>query len=173
MARLGQTFFKVTSDNTKNFNAIIDAFKDQEVVVGIPESEAARKNTEDGGPINNAALLFINEFGSPVNNIPPRPAMALGLSKAADDIADQFHNAAVHAFEGGQDAIDKYYNRAGFVASSAIKTVINDQMGITPPSDATMASRKSQGIKSTKALIVTGQMRNAITHVVRERTWLK
>ena len=35
-------------------------------------------------------------------------------------------------------------------------------------SDATLETRESEGFKGTKALIVTGQMRNAITYVVKK-----
>lgn len=162
----------VTSDNTKNFLDVIRTLKDQEVLVGIPEEDSTRdpnKDPNEGPEINNAFLLYINENGSPANNIPERPAMKIGLSRAADDIADQFALAAKNAFDGGQDAIDKYYNRAGFIASSSIKKIINDQIGIDPPAESTLKSRKSRGFKGTKALVVTGQMRNAITHVVRTK----
>ncbi len=164
---------KVTSDNTKNFMNVIRTLKDQEVLVGIPEDDTTRNDAEEAGTVTNAFLLYINENGSPANNIPERPAMKIGLSIAADDIAEQFYLGAKNALDGGQDAIDKYYNRAGFIASSAIKKVINDQTGLKEPAESTIASRKSRGFKGTKALIVTGQMRNAITHVVRDKSWLK
>jgi hypothetical protein len=154
----------VTADFTENFNAIIKRFRHDDVLVGIPEQDSERK---DDDPIGNAALLAINEFGSAVNNIPPRPVMAIGIRKAKDEIAEQFRQAAVNALKQGFAALDTYFERAGIIASNSVKKVINSQEGIKGPSEATLAARKAQGFKGTKALVVTGQMRNAITYVVR------
>lgn len=166
---------KVTADNTKNFLKIIDLFRDQEVAVGIPEEETTRDpNDEEPQEVTNSFLLYINENGSPANNIPERPAMKNGIAKAAEDTAEQFYLLGQEAFDLGQKAFDKRLNRIGFINSSSIKNVINDQMGIDPPAESTLKARKAKGFKGNKALIVTGQMRNAITHVVRsKKLWRK
>lgn len=159
----------VIVDNTEEFNKAVKAFKRDAVLVGIPESDTVRKDkdldTEQG--ISNAALLAINVFGSPINNIPARDVMTIGLRNAKDDIAEQFKKAAQNVLSKGLSALTVYYNRAGFIASSAIKKAINDQEGIDPPADSTLKSRAARGFKGTKALVVTGQMRNAITYVLQ------
>lgn len=155
---------KVTSDFTKKFNDIIKSFKHDAVLVGIPEGQTTRENTE---PINNATLLAINEFGSPANNIPARPVMSIGIRSAQEEIAKEFKKAAQNSLSQGFKAIDIYYERAGIIASNSIKKTINSQTDIAPPSEATLRIRKSKGFRGTKALIVSGQMRNAITYVVR------
>lgn len=158
----------VTTDFTKDFNNILKKFKRDAVLVGIPETEAARKpDAENPTPINNATLLAINEFGSPANNIPARPVLKLGIRKAQPEIIEAFRDGAKRALSGGRDALSYAYNRAGIVASVSVKKVINSQEGIKEPSDATLLARKRRGFKGTKALIVTGQMRNAITYVVK------
>lgn len=160
---------KVTSDFTKQFNEIIDKFRYDKVLVGIPSENSDRSQQEqDEGPITNAALLAINEFGSPLNNIPPRPVMAIGIRNAQDEIAEQFKLAAKNALSQGLKALSIYYNRAGLIASNSIKKAINSQEGIEAPSEGTLRARRSKGFKGTKALIVTGQLRNAITYVVQE-----
>lgn len=155
---------EVTSDFTKQFNETIKKFKNDAVLIGIPEDKTKRK---PGDPINNATLLAINEFGSAANNIPPRPVMAIGIKKAQDQIAAQFKLAAQKALSQGFRAVDTYYNRAGIIASNSVKKVINSQEGIDGPSEATLKARKAAGFKGTKSLIVTGQMRNAITYVIK------
>jgi hypothetical protein len=155
----------VTEDFTEKFNQIVKSFKRDAVLVGIPQEEGQR---EADALINNATLLAINNFGSPLNNIPPRSVMSIGIKKAQEEIAEQFKLAAQKSFEQGIDALNTYYNRAGIIASNSIKKVINSQDGIKPPSEATLATRKSDGFAGKKALIVTGQMRNAITYVVKE-----
>ncbi len=158
-------FMKVTEDFTEKFNDIVKSFKNDAVLVGIPEVDTER--TEDT-PINNATILAINEFGSPMNNIPARPVMAIGIRNAQEAIAEQFKTAAQNALSKGLAAISTYYERAGIIASNSVKKAINSQEGIDAPSESTLAARRSAGFKGTKALIVTGQLRNAITYVINK-----
>jgi hypothetical protein len=158
---------KVTKDFTDKFNDIVKRFKNDGVLVGIPEVKTERKDESVSEPIGNAAILAINVFGSPINNIPPRDVMTIGIRRAKDAIADQFKKAAVASLSAGFSALDTYYGRAGFIASTEIKKTINDQDGIDGPSEATLRARRSMGFKGEKALLVTGQMRNAITYVVK------
>ena len=155
----------VTEDFTDQFNAVIRKFKRDQVLVGIPEEDNSRS---DSGGIGNAALLAINNFGSPANNIPARPVMQIGIKNAQKEIADEFKRAAVQALSGGAPAVSAAYTRAGIIASTSVKKAINDQIGFVGPADSTLAARESAGFKGTKALIVTGAMRNAITWVVKE-----
>lgn len=153
----------VTADFTKNFKNILSKFKKDAVLVGIPEDKT---NRTDDSPINNATLMAINEFGSPINNIPPRPVMAIGIRLARAEITAQFKLAAQKALTDGPSALNTYYNRAGIIASNSIKKTINAQIDIEAPSVATLRARKSKGFKGTKALIVTGQLRSSITYVL-------
>lgn len=164
---MGKPYLKVTADFTDRFNDTVKKFRRDAVLVGIPEQEALRGEEEIAGPINNAALLAINELGSPANNIPPRPAMAIGMKNAQSTLIDLLKKGAQMALSQGFKAIDVYYTRAGFAAASSIKKVINSQEGLTPPAPATIAAREARGFKGTKALLVTAQMRNAITFVVK------
>ena len=159
-------FLKVTEDLTDAFNNIVKALQQKETLVGIPEKTTERKKDDAEGTINNATILFINEHGSPAQNIPARPVMAIGIRKAQDDIAEQFKKAAQSSLKSGTYEMDKYYERAGFVATNSIKNVINNQTDIQAPAESTLAARRARGFKGDKALIVTGQLRNAITHVV-------
>lgn len=162
---MAKPYLKVTADFTKDFQKVIGKFRNDVVLVGIPEDENSRG---DGDPIGNAALLAINNFGSPANNIPARPVMTIGIREAQGEIAEQFKAAARQALSGAAAALSRAYQRAGIIASTSIKKVINEQLGIDPPSEATLKRREIAGFKGTKALIVTGQMRNAITYVVKE-----
>lgn len=168
---MSKPFLKVTSDFTKQFNETIAKFRNDAVLVGIPQENGKRKPElgEEAGPIGNAALLAIANFGSAANNIPPWPIMAIGIKNAQAGIVEQLRAGAKLALSQGFSAIDTYYNRAGIIASTAIKKVINSQEGVPPnkPSEATMAARKSDGFKGSKYWLRTGQMRNAITYVIQ------
>ncbi len=161
---MSKPFLKII-DLTSAFMDCVDALKVKETMVGIPEDENGRED----GEINNASLLFINNFGSPAQNIPARPVMAIGIRKAQDAIVLEMEKAAKAAFTKGPAILDKYYERVGIIASSSVKRVINSQEGILEPSQATLDSRKRRGFNGNKALIETGQMRNAITYVVRNK----
>lgn len=143
---------------------VMKKFRHDEILIGIPEEKGGRSSE---GEISNAALLALNQFGSPLQNIPARPVLTIGIRNAQKEIAEQLKLATVNALKQGLSAIETYYTRAGIVAATAVKKAINDQEGIAPPSDATLAARKSAGFSGTKALVVTAQMRNAITYVLR------
>lgn len=163
---MSQPSITVTVDRTKEVNDIVKRFRRDGVLVGIPQSETERSVDEGGAGITNAALLAISEFGSPLNNIPARNPMSTGLKMAADAIAEEFKKAAQKAFSKGISAISQYYARAGMIAVSSIKNVINQQIDMQGPAESTLKSRQSRGFAGTKSLLVTGQMRNAITYVV-------
>jgi len=114
--------------------------------------------------------LALNHFGSEELHIPPRPVLTIGIRKAQNGIAEAFKNAARNALSNGVDALNTYYNRAGTIAANSCKQVINGQIEIKPPAESTLRARKyltKSGFKGTKSLLVTGQLRNAITYVVQ------
>lgn len=160
---------EVTIDFTEEFKSLIHKLQFSLVKVGIPSSDDGRK---DKSPIGNAGILFINEYGSPGMNIPPRPVLTNGIFIAQDELLQEFKAAAETSIDkglGDQTAnVGKHFERAGIIASSACKKVINDQIGIEGPAESTLKSRKSRGFNGNKALVVTGQMRNAITYIVEE-----
>lgn len=169
---MSEPTLKVTSDWTKEFSAVIGRFKSDAVLVGIPQDDKERKKEEGNTdePITNAAILAINHFGSEGAGIPPRPVMSIGIKNAQEDIAEEFKKCAKDALSKGIPAIEKYYNRAGIIASNAVKQVITTNEGIQAPAAATLEARKyltKSGFKGTKALLVTAQMRNAITYFVK------
>jgi hypothetical protein len=163
-----QPYMKVTSDFTKEFNETVSRFKKDSVLVGIPQEENSRKDEEH--QVGNAAILAINHFGSEEAHIPPRPVLTIGIRNAQDQISEEFKKAAQQALTKGASALSNYYERAGTVAANSCKKVINDQDGIKKPAESTLKARRyltKTGFKGTKALLVTGQLRNAITYVVR------
>lgn len=169
---MSEPSLKVTADFTKEFNQIVSKFKRDRVLVGVPEDEASRGPTanqegEENGSITNAALLAINHFGVDELHIPPRPVLEIGIRLAQEAIAEELKKATIEALSQGFRAIDKYYDRAGIIASNSVKHVITDQINIEGPAKSTLATRAAAGFKGTDALVVTGQLRNSITYVVQ------
>lgn len=162
-----------TIDFTHEFKETVSRFKRDAVLVGIPEDDNARKPGEEKEPehIGNAAILAINHFGSDNGHIPPRDVLGTGIRNAQPEIAEQLKLAAQNAFKvrKGPSALTTYYERAGTLAANSCKRVINEQEGLKEPAESTLKARKyltKNGFKGTKALLVTGQVRNAITYVV-------
>lgn len=155
---------RVVKDLTKSFSLAVKSLESKATLVGIPADESKRA---DDSPITNAALLYINNFGSPAQNIPARPVMDIGIRNAQDEIIAESRVAAQKVLSGDVGFLDKYHDRIGIIGSNSIKKAINDQDGIEPIAFATALARARKGFKGDKALIVTGQMRNAITWVVR------
>lgn len=147
--------------------SILDALKtlaNKDVLVGIPESGDER----DDGDIGNAAIGYINENGSPAQNIPPRPHLKPGVKSVEQDFMPHLKAAAQKALEGNAEGAVTSLDRAGTVAANGVKRYITIT-GFTPLADATIANRLRRGRTGNKPLIDTGEYRRSITHVVRDK----
>lgn len=157
--------FKVTFDGLKKFQEAMKALAVKDVFVGIPQAETARKDEDGKEQMNNATIGYIQENGSDIANIPPRPHLVPGVKKVENEVAEEFKKAAQKAFND-PSAVIKHLTRAGIIASNSVKKVITDQEGFEELSFFTLLERERQGFKGDKALIRTGQYRNSITFVV-------
>lgn len=147
--------------------SILDALKtlaNKDVLVGIPES----KDERDDGDIGNAAIGYINENGSPAQNIPPRPHLKPGVKSVEQDFMPHLTAAAQKALEGNEEEAVTSLDRAGTVAANGVKRYITIT-GFTPLADATIANRLRRGRTGNKPLIDTGEYRRSVTHVVRDK----
>lgn len=155
---------KVTKNDIPRLLREIQALTGKTVLVGIPEDSAER---EDGAPISNATIGYLNEYGSPAQNIPPRPFLIPGVQKAQDKVAGQLGKGAAAALEGDAATTTAALTAAGLIAQSSVKDALTHGE-FTPLADSTLKARKRKGFAGEKPLIVTGSLRNAITFVVEE-----
>lgn len=176
----------------------LDRLASLEVLVGFPEDTTRRDDSPedpDAG-LTNAALGYIHDNGAPEANIPARPFMNEGIQRAAPRLEKVFKTMGndVLAAQKGSRAdivgslakIDQGYHKAGLIAQASIRAVINE--GIDPPlADATLRARAARGRKGAKQelenrskgepagkalakpLVDTGQLRNAVNYVIRNR----
>jgi hypothetical protein len=154
----------VRSDNAQSILNSLKALTRKDVLVGIPEDENAR----DEGSFGNAAIGYINENGSPAQNIPPRPHLKPGVQSVQPQTLTHLKNAAVSALEGNQESALRSLESAGTVAANGVKRYMTIT-GFTPLADATVSARQRRGRTGVKPLIDTGEYRRAITHVVRDK----
>lgn len=157
---------KIAIDRADQVAEAIRALGSERVMVGIPSDRAARK---DGEPINNAALGYIHENGAPEVRIPPRPWLVPGTQSVQPEIIKRLKGAAQTALEGDPKAVHRSLLALGLVVVSAVRKYITTGPFI-PLSPVTLAKRKARGFKGTRPLIETGQLRNAVTFVIRKVT---
>lgn len=180
----------ITKDNVgKVFKGIAELLGKQ-VLVGIPDNQ---QNQRDEGHVNNATIGYAMEFGLPANNVPARPFLIPGVKKAQGAALRQLRQATDAALAGNPAGVAAGLQRAGIVASNEVKHTINSN--IPPPLKPGTIRNRHRG-RETKmreseqvylgliakgvdpgaaqadvgivSLINTGQLRNAITYVVRD-----
>lgn len=181
----------VKADGVGELREMIKLLAKKEVLVGFPEDTSARTGDEDA-EITNAALGYIHDNGDADAHIPPRPFMVPGMKDAEARATAQLTKMAKDVLaRKGTAAIDQGFERLGLMVATTIKRKINE--GIPPPlADSTLRERANRGGKSkgrqganwelawraagappstelAKPLIDTGQLRNAVSYVVRER----
>ena len=179
-----------------NAQAILDALRSltkKDVLVGIPSEDSEREDV----PFGNAGIGYVNEYGSPAQNIPPRPHLIPGVKSAEEQTVPQLKAAAQAALDGNAAGAERALNRAGTLAANGVRRYMTIT-GFTPLADSTVEARARRGRKGAKAelarrsadgklnainpdsgqlisnenvrpLIDTGQYRRAITHVVRDK----
>lgn len=177
---------KVTRDDVQKVVKSIAALTGKQILVGIPEEKTERGEGVEQEPINNATLGYIHEHGSPAKNIPARPFLVPGVEDATEDVEPRLRRAATFAMKGNQERATAEMEAAGMLAQSAVRNKITDG-DFAPLSEATLRARARKGRKgaiaelesraagndpnpeNARPLIDSGQMRNAITYVVRKK----
>lgn len=180
-------------DKAGNFLKAVTTLTKTQVFVGVPRE----KTTRDEGAISNAALAYIHENGAPEANIPARPFMKPGIDSVKDRIAAELKKTAQMVLKSvsvnvSQKDMQAGLNRAGIVAVNAIRAKISE--GIPPPLAESTIKGRIRRVKGKKRrariqaaldagtpasriggaegvftpLVVTGQLRNAITYVLRK-----
>jgi len=100
--------------------------------------------------------------------IPPRPFLEPGVIAAQEKTTPQLASAARAALKGDIAGAQMRLGRAGLEAVNSVRAVMTE--GIDPPlADSTIRNRRSRGRTGTTPLIDKGELRNAITYVVRKK----
>src|ERR1700675_3133764 len=78
------------SDRVREVTKKFATLQSRVVLAGIPGA----KNARDDGPITNATLGYIHNFGAPESNIPAREFMSPGIRSVKTNIAEYFRQIA-------------------------------------------------------------------------------
>lgn len=181
----------MTSDKMAALIRSISALAKKDVLVGIPDSAPEREDT----PMTNAQIGYVMETGSPAHNVPARPFLVPGVQDVQAECAERLKQGATAALDGNDSGTMRALTMAGLIAETSVKQKIGSN--IPPPlspetirnrnrSRQTQSMRKSekQYLEAIKtgaseeatqtevgivALVNTGSLRNAVTHVVRDK----
>lgn len=167
---------------------IVHTLNEKEVLIGVPAEKNPRKTDDDG--LNNAELSYIHEFGTEDGRIPPRPHLIPGIKKAKDQISCALKEAAEQACLGDTNAAETGLEKAGLLGQNAVRATFVDN-DWPPLAESTLTykpkqkndlgedilNKKGQPVRGksrleqgkTNPLLLTGQLRNAHTYVVRTR----
>lgn len=142
---MAYTKITVVKDNVDKTVAAMTKLIGKQVLVGIPETKASRKDEPE---MNNATLGYIHEFGSPASNIPARPFLLPGMKKSRTAAIYQLKIAARAALDGDMQKMDAALGAAGTVCSNAVRNEFyhNNWPALQP---STVLNRnRSRGTKS-------------------------
>ena len=142
----------------RGWNAIIKASKKlngRKVAVGVVGADADR----DRGGVTNADLAVIHEYGT--DRIPARSFLGGTMAATRKDL-DRFIASRKRKVEDGELSVDQALEQIGMRHAADIQEFIAD--GIDPPN----APRTIELKGSSKPLIDSGQLRQSITHDVRD-----
>lgn len=146
--------------------------KSTDILVGIPAADSAVK---DGNTVYLADIATINNFGSQAANIPARPFGSNLMENYGSEIK-KFYTKEVGDSLKGKRPMKQALNRIGFIASGFMKQNLSTgkwapNAPITIFGGWMSRGGKSffvKGKKSAKPLIDTGEMRRAITWVLKK-----
>lgn len=155
----------VIKDKTAEVAAAIRTLAKTRVMAGVPANKGTRSD-----PINNAALMYIHENGAPEANIPARPVIAPAIASITGTVEKNMERAGKLALRGDIPGMTKVYHSTGIVAQNALRKQITSGT-FAPLAESTLAKRRAKGHSSVKPLIETGQLRRALTYVIRAVSW--
>ena len=180
-----------TADNSASLKQAVAYLLKSVVVVGIPDSTAERQpEPGEKAPPSNAIIGYWQEFGVPEKNIPARPFLLPGCESVKDAVAMRLAKAGEAALTGNASAVEAGLTAVGMIAASAVQAKITDSP-FAPLAQSTIEARARRGQAGAKSyiklqgqgtpdavlqdaalvrpLIDSGQLRRAITSVVRSR----
>lgn len=131
-----QALRKVAYDDLENL-AKMDGAR---VLVGIPDTGGGAR---DASGITNAVIGYLNEYGSPAQNIPARSWLVAGINQAMPEVVPLLRAAVIQRSRGNKLGSLQTLMMAGMKAVNVIK--LRMQAGLEPAlQPATIAARLSR-----------------------------
>lgn len=184
----GFTNVIVTKDLTDDIKNSLEELAKKTVCVGIPEEEntmhdgianaellyihtngirdvsmrRAMQHDLESMPYSKAHELYVHENGSPLWHAPPRPVLEPALDNNKEQMAELMKDAAIVALEGGN--ITPELETIGMQGQNIARDWFTNPANKWAPNSQDTIKRKG----SDKPLIDSGEMRKAITYIVKD-----
>jgi hypothetical protein len=175
-------------DKTNQILDAINLMQRQEVLIGIPQEDTARKIEPGTQPVTNAELAYIHTYGSPLQHIPARPFLQPPINANIDVLIASMQKTLQAALAGNSTGVEAGFKKTGMLGRDFAKKWFTDPRNNWAPNALYTAKIKiAKKFKSKKKfnaavaafqagdqsysmpLIDTGALRNAITYVIRDR----
>lgn len=164
-------------DNFAAIKRYIKELQKASVSIGVPDGKDSPKDNNERedlageeADITNSEIGFINEFGSPANNIPARPFLRPGVKGYLPRAMPRLKKAGRAALQGNKSEMERQLGSIGQEGADAVRSKITQ--GLSPGlKKSTLRSRKNRKIAPRTGelpLIDTGQFRNSISYVVND-----
>jgi hypothetical protein len=101
-------------------------------------------------PITNAAIAYVQDRGSPEQNIPARPFMVPGIESVDQKVVASMEAVGLAALDGDTQGIDQGLHATGQIAKQGIQRKIVDGP-FAPLADSTLKARAHRGGSTGKA----------------------
>jgi hypothetical protein len=168
---------KITKDKATYVLSAIKNLENAAVYVGFPAASDTRlglnpgKDARDAGPKgtagpSNALIAYWMENGT--EHIPPRPFLKPGIKAAQKKISMWLERAGQASLDGKPEMVMKSLMAAGLVAQSSVRAKIVEGPFV-PLAKSTLAARRRAGFMGTKPLLRSGQLRQAVSFVIRTK----
>jgi hypothetical protein len=184
----GFTNVVVNKDLTDDIkNSLMDLAK-KTICVGIPEEEntvhdgianaellyihtngirdvsmrRAMQHDLESMPYSKAHELYVHENGSPLWHAPPRPVLEPAIDNGKEQVAELMKDVAKVALDGGD--ITPALEEVGLQGQNIARAWFTNPANNWAPNSKITIARKG----SDKPLIDSGEMRKAITYVVKD-----
>lgn len=132
---------------------------------GVRDKEmrkAMQKDLDKGTPYSKAHDMYINEYGSPLHQVPPRPVLLPSLEYNKEDIAELMRDAVLGVLDG-KDA-NQELSKVGMQGQNIARDwFTNPNNDWTPNAPSTVDAKGSEN-----PLINSGQLRKSITYVIKD-----
>jgi hypothetical protein len=115
-----------------------------------------------GKPYSRAYEFYVQEHGSPLFKVPPRPVLAPAIENSKDKIAEQMKQAFQSVLEGGN--ITTELGKVGMLGQNICREWFTDPSNKWAANSPLTIKKKG----SDKPLIDTGALRRSITWVLRD-----
>lgn len=118
---------------------------------------------DKGFKYSEAFSMYIHAHGSPLWQIPPRPAIEPAIKDAKKQIAKRIGYAAHAAIDGNDAEMERWMDSAGMYGEKASRNWFESPKNNWPPNAPSTIRRKGSDVP----LIDTGELRKSIKHVTR------